>query len=81
MGGASLALVGAAAVLLTDRVLDDGDTSSARAIVTEARDMLARELDEGDGLQEALDEVVPSGRAPDASRTARVTGRLRGGPP
>ncbi len=81
MGGASLALVGAAAVLLTDRVLDDGDTSSARAIVTEARDMLARELDEGDGLQEALDEVVPSGRAPDAPRTARVTGRVRGGPP
>jgi signal transduction histidine kinase len=71
------ALVSVAAIVLTDRALDAEDTSSARAVAVEARDLVERELREGDPLDDALDEVV-SARAGAAAATVRITARAPG---
>jgi signal transduction histidine kinase len=76
--GAILAMVGMAAVVVTDRVLDEGDTSSARAFANEARDTVQRELAEGDSVQQALDELL-AGAGGDP--TVRLTARTADGPP
>jgi signal transduction histidine kinase len=76
--GAALVVVGAASVVVIERVLDGSDTSSTRALVSGARDTLRRELDEGDSLSEAVDEVL-AGAA--GGRTIRLTVRPPGGPP
>jgi signal transduction histidine kinase len=76
--GAALLVVGAASVVVIDRVLDGSDTSSTRALVSGARDTLRRELDEGDPLSEAVDEAL-AGAA--SARGIRLTVRLPGAPP
>jgi signal transduction histidine kinase len=74
LAGAVLVTVGIAAVIVTDRVLDAGDTATARAAVTVARDQLRRELDEGDGMQQALDELIAGADGAGVRLTARVSG-------
>jgi two-component system OmpR family sensor kinase len=81
VGGAVSALVCATAVLLADRVMDESETTNARAIAGEARDLLESELNEGDRLDEALDEVVPAGRTADGAASVRITAYVRGAPP
>jgi signal transduction histidine kinase len=58
VAGVVLLAVGAAAVVVTDRVLDAGDEAQARAHAVEASDALRRELAEGDPVDQALGEVV-----------------------
>lgn len=58
LAGTVLAGVGAAAVVVTDRVLDAADTSRALGNAAASRDSLEHELDEGDGPQQAIDEVA-----------------------
>jgi signal transduction histidine kinase len=74
--GIVLMLVSVGAVVVTDRVLDASDTSSARAIALSACDMLQRELGEGDSLPSAVDELV--GAAQGASQPTRITVRSSG---
>jgi signal transduction histidine kinase len=76
--GAALVVVGGAAVVVIDRVLDASDTASTRALVLGARDTLRRELDEGDAVPEALDEVLS---ATASGRGMRLTVRLPDGSP
>jgi signal transduction histidine kinase len=78
VSGAVLVMVGVAAVLVTDRVLDASDTSAARTFAQGSRDALRRELDEGDGWPEALDEVL-AGVA--NGEGTRLTVRSAGQPP
>jgi signal transduction histidine kinase len=78
--GLGLILVSVAAVVVTDRVLDASDTSSAQAIALSARDMLQRELREGDSLPKALDELV-AGTQAEGQPLARVTARAPGEAP
>ncbi len=63
LAGSLLLGVGAAAVVVTDRVLDTSDTGTARTQAAAARDALAREIGEGDAIAEAVDEVVGAERA------------------
>jgi signal transduction histidine kinase len=79
VAGTVLALLSIASLVVTDRVLDAGDTSSARTIAWEARDMLRRELSEGDGLGMALDEILASASGVEIAQRVRVTARLRDG--
>jgi signal transduction histidine kinase len=60
LAGAGLLSVGAASVLVTDRVLDASDTRAALSSAERVRDTLARELSEGDSLAEALREAGAS---------------------
>jgi two-component system sensor histidine kinase QseC len=71
LAGAVLVAVGAAAVLVTDRVLDASDETRARAAAGEARDALARELAEGDAPDEALGEVMVAANAQAVRLTVR----------
>jgi len=71
LAGAVLVAVGAAAVLVTDRVLDASDEARARAAAGDARDALARELAEGDAPDEALGEVMVAANAQAVRLTVR----------
>jgi signal transduction histidine kinase len=57
-GGAALAIVSLASIVLTHRVLDDADTKTAKARAAVLRETLIHETrDEGDSPDQALDEV------------------------
>jgi signal transduction histidine kinase len=81
MAGIVLVLVGAAAVVVTDRVLDASDTANARTIVLEARDMLSRELNEGDSLPDALDALTGGTDLTPGRPAVRLTVRAPNRPP
>ena len=83
LAGPVLVAVGASAVVVIDRVLDAGDTASARAEAAGGRAALERELAEGDGADEALEEVIAAAGAEGVRVVARAGGRTRttaGGP-
>lgn len=71
LAGVVLVAVGMAAVAVTDRVLDASDSAAARASAAAALDAIGRELAEGDGPQEAVDEVVTAERAEGVRLTVR----------
>jgi signal transduction histidine kinase len=81
VAGAVLAFVSLASLVVTDRVLDASDSSSARAIVWEARELFQRELDEGDSVKTALEEVVDGVRGVQTAERVRVTARSPDAPP
>lgn len=76
LGGVTLLAVGLAAVLVTDRVLDSSDTTTARAEASAAREALERELAEGDPEPEALNEVAAAAEAEGLRLIARTRGRV-----
>src|ERR1700733_3163283 len=57
LAGAVLVAVGIAAVAVTERVLDSGDTDAARRSAARAHDAFEHELAEGDSLEEAFREI------------------------
>jgi signal transduction histidine kinase len=63
LAGAVLVAVGAAAVVVTDRVLDASDTRATQGQAAAARDAVARELGEGDVPADAVAEVVAAAQA------------------
>jgi len=74
LAGGVLVAVGIAAVVMTDRVLDASDTTSARANAAGARDAFAREIAEGDAPSEALAEVIAAADAQGVRLTLRRPG-------
>jgi signal transduction histidine kinase len=69
-----LIAVGVAAVVVTDRVLDQSDTDVARGRASSARDALARELAEGDTLDQAVHEVISVAEAEGVRLAVRPAG-------
>jgi signal transduction histidine kinase len=79
VAAAVLGILSLASLIVTDRVLDASDSSSARTIAWEARDLLQRELGEGDGLSVALEELVSGAPGVETSERTRLTARPRTG--
>lgn len=78
LAGSALVAVGAAAVVVTDRVLDGADTTRALGSAAAGRDALEHELNEGDAPPVAIDEVADQ-VAGEGVRLA-VTRPMRGPP-
>ncbi len=74
LAGGVLVAVGVAAVVVTGRVLDDGDTEAARSHASRAIEALERELGEGDSTTEALSEVLEGAEAEGARLSIRYAG-------
>jgi signal transduction histidine kinase len=78
LGAGVLAAVGIGAFVMTDHALDASDTAAALGQAAAGRDALRRELDEGDQLQAAIEEVTSAARAQGARLEVRSGGqRLR----
>jgi signal transduction histidine kinase len=75
--GSVLVAVAFAAVLVTDRALDAGDARTARAAAEASWDALGRELDEGDGPDEALAEVIAAADTEGVRLVATTAGHTR----
>ena len=75
LGAGVLAAVGIGAFVMTDHALDASDTAAALGQAAAGRDALRRELDEGDQLQAAIEEVTSAARAQGARLEVRSDGQ------